>query len=258
MTSKTSCRIVFWNIMHGGGSRAGGIVEQIMDWKPDIVALAEFRGTKHSQSIANRLFEAGLAYQLTAVNADEPTWNAVFLASRFKLNHVAQQLPEVPYGDLYWLLAKVEAAPSFHVGVVHAPWAIRDGRLEYYAALVKVAENWQFGPGLIIGDTNCALTGLDEDTENSADFKERFVTPLARHGWRDMFRAFHPQENAPTWYSSSGNGFRLDHAYVNALVRPYIKSCVHDWGRAWEGKKLSDHAAILLDLDLGAASTTTE
>ena len=38
-------RIVFWNIMHGGGSRAGAIIEQILDWSPEIVALAEFRGT---------------------------------------------------------------------------------------------------------------------------------------------------------------------------------------------------------------------
>jgi len=66
-------RIVFWNIMHGGGSRAGAIIEQILEWSPEIVALAEFRGTQPSGSIKESLHSAGLVHQLSTVNADEPT-----------------------------------------------------------------------------------------------------------------------------------------------------------------------------------------
>lgn len=253
MTSTTSCRIVFWNIMHGGGSRADGIAEQILDWKPDIVAFAEFRGTRPSRSIAKKLFDAGYVHQQSTVNSSEPAWNALCLASRFELSRVC--LEGAPEPNLCWLLAKARGQQNLHIGVIlvpfDSPW------YDYLDSLVKIAQDWQLGPGVIIGDTNCALTGLDEDTEYSADFKERFVTPLARHGWRDMFRAFYLQDNAPTWYSSSGNGFRLDHAYVSTELQPYVRSCVHDWGRAWEGKKLSDHAAILLDLDLGATYPLT-
>ena len=115
---------------------------------------------------------------------------------------------------------------------------------------MKFAADGQLGPGIIIGDTNCALTGLDEDTVYSADFNYRFVSPLLEHGWRDMFRVFYPRADAPTWYSTYGYGFRLDHAYVNTALQPYMKSCAHDWGQVWNGKRLSDHAAILLDLNL--------
>ena len=86
MSKQHHCRIVFWNIMHGGGSRASGIVEQILDWNPDIVAFAEFRGTSPSRSIAERLFDAGYEDQLTTVNNDESAWNALLLASRLQLS----------------------------------------------------------------------------------------------------------------------------------------------------------------------------
>ncbi|MCY3781529.1 MAG: hypothetical protein OXG78_14540 [Chloroflexi bacterium] len=243
-------RILFWNIKHGGGSRAGNIVEQILEWNPDIIALAEFRGTAPSQSIVQRLFDEGYEHQVSAVNADEPTWNAVFLASRFKLNHVAQSLPEVPYGDLYWLLAKVETDPVIHVGVMHAPWSIYLGRLEYYAALLNVTRDWQLGRGVIIGDTNAGISGLDEETENSVEYNESFMKPMSSLGWHDIYRSFHPNANTPTWYSPYGNGYRLDQAFVNAELQPCVTSCTYDWGKNAESGGLSDHAAILLDLNL--------
>ena len=257
MTSRTTCRIVFWNIQHGGGSRAVGIIEQLLEWNPDIIALAEFRGTAPSQSIAQRLFDNGYEYQVSAVNADEPTWNAVFLASRFKLKHVALPLPEVPYGDLYWLLAKVEAMQPFHVGVVHAPWSIYLGRLEYYAALLNVTREWQLGRGLIIGDTNAGISGLDEETENSVEYNETFMKPMRSLGWHDIYRRFFPDANTPTWNSPYGNGYRLDQAFVNAELQARVTSCDYDWGKNVDKGELSDHAAILLDLDLGSATEST-
>ena len=61
MASKEQAiRLVFWNIRHGGGRRAEKIVEQIKEWNPDIVALAEFRGTPPSASIAKCLSDAEL------------------------------------------------------------------------------------------------------------------------------------------------------------------------------------------------------
>ena len=248
MTNRARRRIVFWNIRHGGGRRVGKIADQILDWNTDIVALAEFRGTAPSQTIARRLSIAGYEHQLTTVNPEETAWNALCLASRFKLTQVCLQ--GAPEPNLYWLLAKVAAELPFHVGVAHAPWSINLGRLEYYAALVKVAENWQFGPGVIIGDTNTGITGLDEETEDSACFHEAVTKPLDIEGWRDMFRRFHSDADAPTWYSNAGNGRRLDQAFANAELQPYVTSCAYDWGRAYAETKLSDHAALLLDIDL--------
>ena len=130
---------------------------------------------------------------------------------------------------------KVHTRPSLHIGVILVP--LGNQWYEYLDALVGVAKDWRLEAGVIIGDTNCALTGLDEDTEYSDDFRERFMTPLIELGWRDVFRSFHPHLDAPTWYSSFGNGFRLDHAYVNAKLQSNVSSCEYDWGLALGAKE---------------------
>ncbi len=241
-------RILFWNIMHGGGSRAGRIVEQILEWNPDIVTLAEFRGTAPSKSIAKSLYDEGFEHQLTTVNPDEPTWNALFLASRYELAAIC--VSSAPEPDLYWLLAQVRSEQSFHIGVVHAPWSIYLGRLEYYAALVQVTERWQLGPGVIIGDMNTGIDGHDNETENSEEYDETVISPLAAAGWHDPFRVLHPDVCAPTWYSPYGNGYRLDQTFVNDELEKSVAACEYDWGASSEDGDLSDHAALLLDLAL--------
>ena len=253
MSNNHLCRILYWNIRHGGGSRAGKIVEQIIEWNPDIVALAEFRGTAPSKSIASKLSAAGYEFQLSTVHADEPTWNSLLLASRFEISKVS--LKGTPQPSHRWLFAKVDTMPALHIGAVLVP--LGKEWYDYLNALLEVVSDWQLGPGVIIGDTNCGLTGLDDETVYSANFKNSFVTPLAALGWRDMFRALHPDVDAPTWYSHTKNGFRLDHAYANTELQAHVRSCTCDWGRPWEQKKLSDHAAILLDVDLGEQSRFT-
>lgn len=241
-------RILFWNIRHGGGSRAGKISEQINLWNPDIVALAEFRGTSPSESIARRLFDSGYKHQFTTVDIDNPLWNALLLASRYELT--GEELIGAPEPDLYWLLAKAHVKNRFLIGVVHAPWSDYLGRQEYYDALLYVAKNWQFGAGVIIGDMNSGINGLDEETEYSQGYKKSFMNPMESLGWRDVFRAFHPDVDAPTWFSRIGRGFRLDQAFVNEELRTHVTSCRYDWGWVGEQGKVSDHAALLLDLDL--------
>jgi len=255
MTNSTTCRIVFWNIMHGGGSRAGKIAEQILEWNPDIVALAEFRGTAPSQSIARRLSNAGYVHQLTTINREEPAWNALFLASQYDLNNVRVQ--GEPETDLYWLHAKVKSDPALHIGVIHVPldkyqpgfW------LEYRRSLLNIARDWRLGPALFAGDMNSAISSLDEETEYSQGYKESFMNPLGNLGWVDPFRVLHPNANAPTWISRMGRGFRLDQAFVNSELQIRVASCSYDWGKEAEPGDLSDHAAILLDLDLGESAT---
>lgn len=243
---KPPCRILFWNIMHGGGSRACKIAEQISAWRPDIVSLSEFRGTPDSRSIAQCLDEAGYIHQLTTVPDDSPRWNALFLAARVPIARVS--LPAAPEPDYLWLLAKIATEPAFHVGVVHMP--LGDSWYPYTRALLNLVRDWQLGGGVIIGDTNCGLSCRDEDTSSSADAREKLIEPMNALNWRDVFRDFHPKVDAPTWYSSYRNGFRLDRAYVSPALQPRVVSCRYDWGRPRQSKKLSDHAAILLDLKL--------
>lgn len=248
--SQQYVRIVFWNIWHGGGSRAGKIIEQIREWNPDIIALAEFRGTAPSKSIARALTHAGYKHQMSTVDSDEPKWNALYLASRYQLAevHVQGALP----ASLYWLIASVQTDPAIHIGVMHVPLDkyLPGFWLELRKSLLRMANDWRLGPGLFVGDMNSAITGLDEETEYSQGYKAAFMYPLEQLGWRDPFRALHPTVDAPTWISHIGRGFRLDQAFVNRALQPCVESCTYDWGSVGEKGKVSDHAALILDLDL--------
>lgn len=251
MSARQHClRVVFWNIRHGGGSRASKIVEHIREWNPDIIALAEFRGTAPSRSIARALSDARYAHQMSTINGDEPTWNALFLASKFCLAQV--NIQGAPATDLYWLLGKVATDPPIHIGVVHVPLDkyIPGFWLEYRQSLLNIAEGWKLGPSLFVGDMNSAISGLDEETEYSHGYKDTFMYPLERLGWRDPFRALHPTVDAPTWISHIGRGFRLDQAFVNRELQSCVSSCTYDWGGVGDKGKVSDHAALILDLDL--------
>ena len=188
MVNSQTMRIVFWNILHGGGKRAGGIVKQILQWNPDIVALAEFRDTPPSRSIAKSLYDVGYIHQLSTIFDDEPTWNALFVASRIEISKAC--LIGGPEPDYLWMPVKVHTKPSLHIGVILVP--LGNQWYEYLDALVGVANDWQLEAGVIIGDTNSALTGLDEDTADSADFKDRFVAPLT-----DLGMARHVSSNSP-------------------------------------------------------------
>ncbi len=129
------------------------------------------------------------------------------------------------------------------------------GRLEYYDALLNVTRNWRAGPGVVIGDMNTGIDGRDNETENSEEYHETVMRPMAAAGWHDAFRALHPEADAPTWYSPANNGYRLDQALVNSELGEKVTSCDYAWGRREEHNKLSDHAAILLDLMLPEKST---
>ena len=69
-------------------------------------------------------------------------------------------------------------------------------------------------------------------------------------------------ERAYTWYSpNGGNGFRIDQAFANRALQPRLRSAWHEWGAVLRGRRprrdaLSDHAALLVDLDARETSGT--
>jgi hypothetical protein len=74
--------------MHGGGKRASAIIQQINTWQPRIVALAEFRATPASRTIADGLLQLGYTHQLTTATPQHPARNGLLLASSIPLRRV--------------------------------------------------------------------------------------------------------------------------------------------------------------------------
>lgn len=241
-------RIIFWNIMHGGGKRADAIVRQLMAWQLDLIALGEFRATPASRYIADNLSTLGFNHQLTTATDQRHAQNGLLLASHTKLEAIP--LHGMPKPSHRWLLANVQTQQPFHIGVMHIPNMHTKLKVPYHKSILRLAKNWKLGKGLLIGDTNSGLPDIDEESPAFTKPEAHFMNGLDKANWKDMFRVLHGDKREYTWYSPNGkNGFRLDQAFVNEALQDDVTSFQYSWGEAGDHRQLSDHAAILLDLE---------
>jgi exonuclease III len=238
-------RIISWNIRAGGGRRAGAIAEQLADWAPDIVVLAEFRGTPPGAVIADALCASGLTFQLSCVQPGEPARNAVFLASREPFRAV--RLRARPIDPALWLVAKFE---RLTVAGMHIPNEVTKRKFPYMDAVAALAERWRRGPAVFVGDTNSGRPGIDEENPVFGPRYPAWFDRMERAGFRDAFRVLHPEAREFTWYSpNGGNGFRLDQAFVNRGLVRRVTAVSHAWAeRDARRDALSDHAALIVDV----------
>jgi exonuclease III len=246
-------RVVAWNIRAGGGRRASAIARQLARWSPDVVGLSEFRATVPSCDLAVALAAHGLRHQLTTADPRRPGVNALLVAARWPVRRV--RLPADPADPSRWLVAVVDAPVPLVVGMMHVPNRVSGRKYPFLDAVLSCAQRWRRGPALFVGDTNSGRRGIDEETPGFNAREEGWIDGLAGCGWLDAFRHLSPQARAYTWYSPNGrNGFRIDQAFVNRALLPYLGDARYVWGgSASRGRRdrLSDHAALLVDLNHG-------
>lgn len=241
-------RIVFWNICAGGGVRARRIARRLVAWGPDVVALCEFRGTPPSAAVSIALAEYGLPYQCTTAMG---ATNGLLLASRWPLRRVRGRAEPAEPGR--WLLADVAAPSPLTVGVMHVPNRVTGRKDVFFAEVLAMIGRWRRGPAVLLGDTNSGRPEVDEQVPVFGPREVAWLDAIERLGWADAFRSLRGAARAYTWYSPNGrNGFRLDQAFVNRALQPRLKGIAYDWGarrRTGGGHALSDHAALVLDLE---------
>jgi exonuclease III len=243
-------RIVFWNIRAGGGIRVGRIAAQLQRWAPDTVALCEFRATPPSLELARSLAALGLASQCTTAEPSQPSANRLLIATRFPMRRLRLRLGSGDPARLL-LLASIDAPEPLTLGAMHVPNRVTGRKDLFYAAILTLLARWRRGPTMLLGDTNTGRPGLDEETPVFGPREDAWLSGLEQSGWLDAFRLLRRTARVYTWYSpNGGNGFRLDQAFVNDRLRPRLRDVRYDWGRrvGRSGRRLSDHAALLVDL----------
>ena len=130
-------RIVCWNVRAGGGRRIEEIAGQLRRWRPEVVALSEFRATPPSQQLASRLHTFGLVHQLTTADPARAAVNCLLLASRWPLRRVRVRGREPEAGR--WLGARVDAPQRFTLGTLHVP-LVSGRKYPFLAAVLRLAK----------------------------------------------------------------------------------------------------------------------
>lgn len=241
-------RLVAWNIQQGGGSRAGRIVQQIDKWQPDVIGLCEFQDSAVGRDLAASIEQLGLKYQASAIDAASRGINFVFIASKvpFEMRPYSGFLSNTGR----WLHV---ALPETEIMLMHVPNASEKNRDKqcFLDEVVDACSTASTKNAVAIGDTNSGVPGVDAE---SGFFKpgcpeDKWFRRMAEIGWTDIWRERNPDGREYTWYSSKDNGFRLDQAFSPKSVTPAIKSIRYDWGEGGRSARLSDHAAIVVDME---------
>lgn len=240
-------RIVAWNIQQGGSKDVSGYTRLLSTWAPDICILSEFCATESSAVIRAYLHDLGLTYSLSTVQ-DGDHWQryGLLVAARWPLTPLSLVLDGMP--SQRWLAVRVERETSLLLGAVHVPNRGEFEGVKYQCldALVTLASEHAAEPMMIIGDFNTGRREIDEQGRYFDQREDVFMRTMEETGWASAFRLLHGDARQYSyWNSQTGNGFRIDHAFVAPPLAPKVVACVlaHD-SPGWP----SDHAALLVNL----------
>jgi endonuclease/exonuclease/phosphatase family metal-dependent hydrolase len=271
-SDKRLLRLVTWNVAR----RTSVIVEQataLAVREPDIAALQEV--TPRTIPLWRQAFAAiGLSHARasldeapTARRAGSPRMG-VMLASREPLHDVAHA-PQMPRAESALCAVTDSPAGEVEVWSVHVPNAangwVKPNSLRALRDALTVATP---RPRVVCGDLNTPrreLPGgevmsfardsrgrLRPERGPEWDAAELGVVPgLNDLGYADAFRSLHgygAREPSWTWRQTAGHGggWRLDHVFVSAELRPVSCTYHHDWRE----RGLSDHSALEAELVL--------
>jgi exodeoxyribonuclease-3 len=228
-------RIITLNICHGGGQRWVQLVALLMSLQPDVVVLTEFRLGRSGDLILTELAEAGMFEVASAARL--PRQNSVCVVANRSFQRI--QLPLV-HGDEHRLLAcdfgDVRLLATYFPQTKEKRRIFEFIRANGLQALGK--------RGLVIGDLN---TGLHQQDEAGATFHctEDFSALLAA-GLVDAWRSRNLHVGEYSWYSSAGNGFRIDHAMCTPALDAEINAIFY--AHQFRELNVTDHSALVVDL----------
>ena len=97
---------------------------------------------------------------------------------------------------------------------------------------------------LLLGDMNTGSHYIDEVGKSfhcAANFDR-----LNEMGWVDVWRSRNEECREYSWFSSVGNGFRIDHAFATKALNQRVLWVAYDHSPRLSG--LTDHSALLVDL----------
>lgn len=77
-----------------------------------------------------------------------------------------------------------------------------------------------------------------------------FYRNLQNCNLRDAFRFLNPKIQEYSWVGHTGDGYRYDHCFVSSDLLPNVKQCYYFHEPRQYEKKLSDHSALIIELDL--------
>ena len=269
--SRPALRVISWNVAR----RSSRLAEQaaaLARREPDVVALQEITDTTLPlwRAVLERI---GLPHIRASLDTADPARTpaqrrrtGVLLGSSEALRDPSATLP-VPWAETAVAAVAATAIGPIEIHCLHVPnaangWvkpdtlkAVRAG-LEVAPALARVVcgdlniPRRELESGEVVSFARDSRGRLRPERGSDWDEAELGVVPGLRElGYRDAYRSVHgykSREPSWTWHriAGHGGGWRLDHLFTSAELRP-VASVYH---HAWRDEGLSDHSALEADI----------
>ena len=228
-------RLLAWNIRQGGGSRLARIADALAHHKADILVLSEYRGGEAGVRLRAAL--ATLGYGHATALAPPPGRSGVLIAARCAFRdqgEVHGGLPE-PYR-----MVGAEF-PAFGLVGIYMPNLL--AKIPYWEKLIATLGKTG-GQTLAIGDFNTCRPYLDE--AGAIDRTAHYMDRMVEIGFCDLWRRRNPQVREYSWFSTRGNGFRIDHAFLSDALA--ARTGMIHYSHAERLAGISDHSPLILEL----------
>jgi exodeoxyribonuclease-3 len=228
-------RLLAWNIRQGGGSRLARIADALARHEADILVLSEYRGGEAAGRLRAALALLGYRYA-TAIDPP-PGRSGVLIAARCAFRDhgpVGFGLPE-PYR-----MVGVEF-PAFRLVGIYMPNLL--AKIPYWETLIATL-GATGRHALAVGDFNTCRPYLDE--AGAIDKCAHYMDRIAEIGFCDLWRHRNPERREYSWFSTRGNGFRIDHAFLSDALAARTSAIRYSHAERLAG--ISDHSPLILDL----------
>ena len=256
-------RIATWNV-NSLKARMPRVEEWLAYAEPDVVCLQE---TKLADSAFPGLAFGALGYE--AAHHGEGRWNGVAILSRVGLDDVTDGFDDDgepdPEARLLWATCGGVRVASVYVpngrALEHEQYDYKLSWLERLRANLSRVHD-PAAPLLIGGDFNIAPT--DDDVwdparfvgaTHTSDAERAALAALLDWGLADTFRGYHSEPGLFSWWDyRAGNfhkrqGMRIDLLLATAPLADSVTFALID-RQARKGKLPSDHAPVLIDIDI--------
>jgi exodeoxyribonuclease-3 len=117
-------------------------------------------------------------------------------------------------------------------------------KVPYWEALIATLRRGNGGHALAVGDFNTCRPYLDE--AGAIDKCAHYMDRIAEIGFCDLWRRRNPELREFSWFSTRGNGFRIDHAFLSGALAARAGPIRYSHDERLAG--LSDHSPLILEL----------
>jgi len=231
-------KIITWNIRHGGGPRINKIIDRIQYHNADIVIITEYRNNSNGLELKNQLAENG--YKFKVAPEIDIKKNTLMIASKTDFE---VQLFENQLHDEYHRVINIEN-DQLNLYGLYFPQKMQKKKI--FEFMLEEMDSNKEKPTIFIGDFNTGKPFIDE-VKNTFSCSN-YMDIIEKKNYADAWRFINKDKLEYSWYSYAGNGFRIDHAFINKAFLNMVSDCFYSHDERED--KISDHSVMVLEIDL--------